>query len=131
MVTEVSSRGATVSSRREGRVGTLTAEVATPLAMVLTEVLQNAVEHGFGAGEGTITVTADRLVGRLRVTVVDDGVGLPEAFDLEGSTSLGLSIVRTLVESELDGVLEMGPGPQGGTRVMIDVPIERDVDRSV
>jgi two-component sensor histidine kinase len=131
MVTEVSSRGATVSSRREGRFGTLTAEVATPLAMVLTEVLQNAVEHGFGEGPGAITVTAQRRPGRLRVTVLDDGRGLPAGFDLEGSTSLGLSIVRTLVESELDGVLEMGPGPQGGTRVMIDVPVERDVDRSV
>ena len=123
MVAEVSSRGASVHSRREGSFGTLTAEVATPLAMVLTEVLQNAVEHGFGAGEGTITVTADRLVGRLRVTVVDDGVGLPASFDLDGSTSLGLSIVRTLVESELDGQLEMGAAPHGGTRVMLDIPV--------
>ena len=63
-------------------------------------------------------------MGRLHVTVVDDGVGLPEAFDLDGSTSLGLSIVRTLVESELDGQLEMGAGPGGvGTRVTLDVPV--------
>ncbi len=51
-------------------------------------------------------------MGRLHVTVVDDGAGLPEGFDLDGSTSLGLSIVRTLVESELDGQLEMGAGPR-------------------
>jgi two-component sensor histidine kinase len=123
MVAEVSSTGASVRTVRSGSFGTLTAEVATPLAMVLTEVLQNAVEHGFRDGEGTVELTARRLVGRLRVTVDDDGVGLPEGFDLDGSTSLGLSIVRTLVESELDGQLEIGPGPGGGTRVVLDIPV--------
>jgi two-component sensor histidine kinase len=123
MVAEVSSTGASVHTVRSGSFGTLTAEVATPLAMVLTEVLQNAVEHGFRNGEGTVELNAQRLVGRLRVTVDDDGVGLPEGFDLDGSTSLGLSIVRTLVESELDGQLEIGPGPAGGTRVVLDIPV--------
>ena len=123
MVSEVSSRGGGVHSERQGSFGTLTAEVATPLAMVLTEVLQNAVEHGFGEEKGTIVVTARRLVGRLTVTVQDDGRGLPAGFDLDSSTSLGLSIVRTLVESELDGQLEMGPGPGKGTRVVVDIPI--------
>jgi two-component system, sensor histidine kinase PdtaS len=122
MVAEVSSTGASVRTVRDGSFGTLTAEVATPLAMVLTEVLQNAVEHGFRDGEGTVVLAAQRLVGRLRVCVDDDGVGLPEGFDLDGSTSLGLSIVRTLVESELDGQLEMGSGPGGGTRVVLDIP---------
>jgi two-component system, sensor histidine kinase PdtaS len=111
-----------VTSVREGSFGTLTAEVATPMAMVLTEVLQNAVEHGFGEGPGVLTVTARRIVGRLHVTVDDDGVGLPPGFDVDESTSLGLSIVRTLVESELDGLLEIGPSPAGGTRVSLDVP---------
>jgi len=123
MVSEVSSSGAEVHTTRAGKFGTLPSEVATPLAMVLTEVLQNAVEHGFGAGSGHVDVTANRLVGRLHVTVTDDGLGLPDDFDLDGSTSLGLSIVRTLVESELDGQLEMGPGPDGGTRVVIDLPV--------
>ena len=123
MVSEVSSRGAAVTSARVGSFGTLPAEVATPLAMVLTEVLQNAVEHGFGEGVGAITISAQRLVGRLRVIVEDDGRGLPDGFDLDGSTSLGLSIVRTLVESELDGMLEMGPGHACGTRVALDIPL--------
>ena len=104
-----------------------TSEVATPLAMVLTEVLQNAVEHGFGAGDtGRIALDARRLVGRLHVTVEDDGRGLPADFDLD-AVNLGLSIVRTLVESELDGQFEMGPAhppATRGTRVGIDVPVE-------
>jgi two-component system, sensor histidine kinase PdtaS len=133
MVAEVGSHGAHVRSVRDGSFGTLSAETATPLAMVLTEVLQNAVEHGFerdvegfveGEGAvGTITLTVRRLVGRLRVTVDDDGQGLPSDFEAEDATSLGLSIVRTLVESELGGQLEIGPCPGGGTRVVLDVPI--------
>jgi two-component sensor histidine kinase len=123
MVVEVSSAGGTASSSRQGSFGTLPAEVATPLAMVLTELLQNAVEHGFAGQGGRITVTADRRVGRLHATVEDDGRGLPGDFDLDGSTNLGLSIVRTLVESELDGLLEIGPRPGGGTRVALDVPL--------
>lgn len=129
MVTEVSAVGSRVRVRRDGSFGVLPSEAATALAMVVTEVLQNAVEHGYDADDpdvtGEIVITARRLVGRLHVTVDDDGRGLPEGFDLDGSTNLGLSIVRTLVESELGGQLELGPRPGGpGTRAALDVPIE-------
>ena len=123
MVAEVSSPEAAVDTTRQGSFGTIDAEVATPLAMALTELLQNAVEHGFGHAPGTIRLDVERTAGRLRVTVADDGVGLPPDFDPQTSGSLGLSIVRTLVESELGGVLEIGPGPDGGTRARIDVPL--------
>jgi two-component system, sensor histidine kinase PdtaS len=126
MVAEMTSRGPAVTSVRRGSFGTLTSEMATPLAMVLTEVLQNAVEHGFGEkaeAPGAITVTARRLTGRLHVTVDDDGEGLPQGFDVAGSTSLGLSIVRTLVESELDGKLDIRTRRTGGTRVTLDLPV--------
>lgn len=129
MVTDVSAVGSRVRVRRDGSFGVLPSESATALAMVLTELLQNAVEHGYDADEadvsGEIVITARRLVGRLHVTVEDDGRGLPEGFDLDGSTNLGLSIVRTLVESELGGQLELGPRPGGaGTRAGLDVPVE-------
>ncbi len=137
MVTEVSAAGDRVRVRRDGRFGVLPSEVATALAMVLTEVLQNAVEHGYGpSGEpveglpegslrGQIVVTVRRLVGRLHMSVDDDGRGLPAGFDLDGSTNLGLSIVRTLVESELGGQLAVGAAPAGpGTRAAIDIPLE-------
>jgi two-component sensor histidine kinase len=126
MVAEMTSRGPAVTSVRRGSFGTLTSEMATPLAMVLTEVLQNAVEHGFGEkaeAPGAITVTARRSTGRLHVTVDDDGEGLPQGFDVAGSTSLGLSIVRTLVESELDGKLDIRTRRTGGTRVTLDLPV--------
>jgi two-component sensor histidine kinase len=59
------------------------------------------------------------------IDVDDDGVGLPEGFDLEGSTNLGLTIVGTQVESELAGTIVLGPSPSGsGTRARLEVPLD-------
>jgi two-component system, sensor histidine kinase PdtaS len=51
-------------------------------------------------------------------------VGLPDGFDLDVSGNLGLSIVRTLVESELGGLLELRPRAGRGARAVVDVPLE-------
>ncbi len=112
-----------VTSTRHGAFGTIPSEVATPLAMVLTELLQNAAEHGFGGGPGHVDLTARRTPDLLVATVTDDGVGLPEGFDAATSSSLGLSIVRTLVESELDGTIRIGAAPGRGTQVEVTVPL--------
>ncbi len=128
MVTVVSAHSGQVRVRRVGSFGVLPSETASALAMVLTEVLQNAVEHGYAGGSpdepGVFRGSVRRRVGRLHLIVDDDGVGLPEGFTLERSTNLGLSIVRTLVESELGGQLELGPAPAKGTRAVIDLPLE-------
>ncbi|MEP9383714.1 sensor histidine kinase [Nocardioides cheoyonin] len=127
MVGDVGAVGTSIRIRRDGTFGELPSEVVTPLAMVLTELLQNAVEHGFaeGAQGGLIEVTVRRPPGHLVVTVEDDGRGLPPGFDLDTSTNLGLSIVRTLVESELGGRLGLGPRERSsGARAVIDVPVE-------
>jgi two-component sensor histidine kinase len=61
--------------------------------------------------------------------VADDGAGLPEGFELESSTGLGLSIVRTLVTTELGGEIEISPGGGSGARpgtvVTLTVPLHR------
>ena len=127
MVGEVGAVGGSIRVARTGSFGDLKSEVVTPLAMVLTELLQNAVEHGFvpGTTSGRIAIAVRRPAGRLQISVEDDGRGLPADFDLETSTNLGLSIVRTLVESELGGRLSLGPRPgTRGARAVIDVPVE-------
>ena len=97
-----------------GDAGKLPATIATPLAVVLTELLQNVVDHAFpdgSAAEGGQTEVELGNDGReLCVRVVDDGVGLPAGFDLESSTGLGLQIVRTLVTTELSGRIAMTSG---------------------
>jgi two-component system, sensor histidine kinase PdtaS len=121
---------ASVRVRREGRFGMLVSELATPLAMVLTELLQNAVEHGYPLGDAApddadeIVLSAQRRGNQLEVCIDDNGRGLPEGFELDGSPSLGLSIVKTLVESELGGHLTLGASPTGGTRADLSIPLD-------
>jgi len=126
MVGEVAAPESTVRLRREGSFGVLDAEVATPLVMVVTELLQNSVEHAYGPGEeGDVVLEARREAGRLEVTVRDAGRGLPAGFRLEDSPRLGLQIVRTLVSGELGGTIALRPRAGGGTEAFLSVPLPR------
>jgi two-component sensor histidine kinase len=124
MCAEVATTGAPVEVVRAGSFGVLDAEVATALAMALTELVQNAVEHAYpDGGSGLIEVGVDREPHALVVEVLDDGAGLPEGFDLATSTRLGLQIVRTLVSGELGGELHLAPREPRGTRAVLTVPL--------
>lgn len=126
MVTEVTASEAVVRIRRNGSFGVLPAELATPLVMVLTELLQNAAEHAYSdKSAGEVLVTPERTVLQLKVTVADGGAGLPPGFSLEASERLGLQIVRTLVESELRGTISVRNRPEGGTAAVLRVPLSR------
>ncbi len=118
----------------QGDAGELPGDIATPLAVALNELMQNAVDHAFpadesGPAEGHVRVELTRREGELDVEVVDDGVGLPPDFSLESSRGLGLSIVHGLVTSELGGSIEMRE--DGGTRVSLKVPLEPDAGLQV
>jgi two-component system, sensor histidine kinase PdtaS len=130
----VSAAEVRVIPKITGSFGQLSAAEATPLAMVLTELLQNALQHGFSGPQaareqGMIEVVVVREPDRLTVTVADTGVGLPEGFELESATSLGLQIVRTLVVGELGGRLRITPRPGGGTEAVVDLPVGHESDR--
>ena len=134
MAGEVSAAEVGVIPKITGSFGPLSAAVATPLALVLTELLQNALQHGFSGTQaarepGLIEVVVVREPERLTVTVADTGVGLPEGFELDSATSLGLQIVRTLVVGELGGRLRITPRPGGGTEAVVDLPIGNETDR--
>ena len=134
MAAEVSAAEVGVIPKITGSFGQLSAAVATPLAMVLAELLQNALQHGFSGSQaarepGLIEVVVVREPERLTVTVADTGVGLPEGFELDSATSLGLQIVRTLVVGELGGRLRITPRPGGGTEALVDLPIGNEPDR--
>ncbi|MFT3717079.1 MAG: sensor histidine kinase [Gordonia sp. (in: high G+C Gram-positive bacteria)] len=123
---DVSTESARVRVRRGNRLGVLPADLAMPLVMVLTEVIQNSIEHGFTPGEAgaEIEVDGDRDVRGLTVRVADNGTGVPEGFDLDSSDRLGLQIVRTLVANDLRGTIAIGPRPAGrGTLVELRVPL--------
>ncbi|HRE01356.1 MAG TPA: histidine kinase N-terminal domain-containing protein, partial [Ilumatobacteraceae bacterium] len=87
----------------QGDGGRLPSTVATPLSVVLTELLQNAVDHGFPEDSpgGRVVVQLANDGTDLRIRVLNDGADLDPGFDLTKATGLGLSIVRTLVTTEL------------------------------
>ncbi|MFW0792379.1 sensor histidine kinase [Gordonia sp. CPCC 205515] len=126
ILVDVASGDTPVTVRHVDRLGVLPAEFAMPLVMVLTEIIQNAIEHGFAEGgtDAAIVIEADRDVRALRITVRDNGSGLPDDFDIANSDRLGLQIVQTLVSIELGGELTMGPNPDGpGTVVNMTIPL--------
>jgi len=128
MLSDVTGAADRVLVRRAGTFGELPADLATPLVMVLTELVGNAVEHGFPDGAtGTVDVSGNRRRGTLEVTVVDDGGGLPDGFRLDSSDRLGLQIVRTLIDAELDATLELGERQDGrlGTAAVVGIPLSR------
>jgi two-component sensor histidine kinase len=123
---EVAATETRVAIRRVGTFGILPADVATPLVMVLNELLQNAVEHAYGPGdEGDVVVTAHRFRRQLHVTVADGGQGLPDGFTIDTSERLGLQIVRTLATGELRGSIELRRRAEGGTEAMLVVPLTK------
>ncbi len=118
----VAGPGSAIAVEVEGTTGELPSDVATSLALVLAELVHNAIEHGLGSRQtGTVTVQMRRLPGELHVVVRDDGVGLPEGFEPAASANLGLAIVRTIVADDLRGTLTFGGGR--GTTVTIRVPV--------
>ncbi|MGI8954205.1 MAG: sensor histidine kinase [Nocardioidaceae bacterium] len=130
MVVDVSASAGLITTVREGSFGVLPAEVAMPLAMILTELVQNAAQHAFDGGPGNVWLRVERREGDVLMTVTDDGVGLPDDLQLDSSSSLGMSIVSTLVESELGGSLTFGPAdplaaPRTGTSVRVSLPLHR------
>ena len=91
--------------------------------MVLTELLQNAFEHGLDGAAPTLEVTAMRRGRQLTILVADDGRGLPPGFDPATAGNLGLQIVRTLVTGDLNGTFDMTPREEGGTVVTLELNV--------
>ncbi len=107
-----------------GDVGSVVADVATPLAVVIAELLQNAAEHAFNKDmnqQPKVELSFENLGATLNVTVKDNGSGFEEGFDIDETTSLGLSIVRDLVRSQLGGTITIAAGE--GALVTISVPL--------
>jgi two-component sensor histidine kinase len=118
--------GTTVHPRLTGSFGVLPSEYATPLALALTELVTNAVEHGLAGREGTVTIQADRTDQVLAVHIVDNGTGLPDGDVGEG---LGTQIVKTLITGELSGTIAWSSAPDGGTDVAIEIPLRFLADK--
>ena len=104
---ELSPRMNELRIDRTGSFGSLEPRIATPLALVITELIHNALEHGLAQEGLALGIHVSSVASELSVTISDDGVGFPEGFDIATSPNLGLQIVRTLTENELRGTLSL------------------------
>ncbi len=127
MMNDVASVDRPIRINRDGSLGVLDADRATALVMVITELVQNAIEHAYGPDDlvGTVSIRSERSARSLDVVVRDDGRGIPDGFSLEKSDRLGLQIVQTLVSAELGGTLSVREVAEGGTDVLLSVPLGR------
>jgi two-component sensor histidine kinase len=81
---------------------------ATQVALVLNELIQNAVEHGFDStNDGEIHVTVEELEGEVSLWVSNNGDHLPEDFEISKYSHLGLQIVDNLSRG-LGGKFKIG-----------------------
>jgi two-component sensor histidine kinase len=108
----------------EGSLGELGGDIAMPLAVVLTELVQNAIDHA-GHGDREIGISLSANAKELVMRVEDNGAGVPEGFTLDRDARLGLTIVRTFVVHDLGGWISLGRAsttPPYGAVVDIRVP---------
>ena len=119
---ELSARSGEIRFERIGESGPLPSMTATPLALVVTELVHNALEHGLAISGSQLSIETLRSGDQLTVSVSDDGAGLDPDFSLETNPNLGLQIVKTLTENELSGELKFIRLTQG-TAVKINLVI--------
>lgn len=106
----------------------LPSEKATSIALILNEMLQNAIEHGFeNRDHGRLDVSFLKKNGYYELSIKNDGQGLPEGIDIFKSKSLGLKIIKTMAESDLRGSFTISSVPEGGTLALVTIPIDNKV----
>ena len=100
----------------------LPVDQAIPCALVVNEILSNAYKHAFkGRKKGTIEISAVQENGQIHLIVRDDGIGMPVNFDISRSNSLGLKLIRTLVQHQLKGSLMINS--RQGTEIIVEFPL--------
>ena len=119
---ELSPRMGELNISRHGELGSLDPRIATPLSLVVTELIHNALEHGLAESGANLTIEVSRLEGSAEIVIFDDGVGLPDGFTILESANLGLQIVRTLTENELKGSIDL-IRTNRGTEAKLNFPI--------
>ena len=101
----------------------LPSDKATSIALILNELLQNTIEHAFeDRDRGKLQVRFAEEAEGYVLSIVDDGIGLPEDFKITGRKSLGLKIIKTMAESDLQGSFTLTNRSEGGTLALVRIP---------
>nr|WP_319540449.1 PAS domain-containing protein [uncultured Methanospirillum sp.] len=99
----------------------LPVDLALPCALVVNEILSNAYKHAFiGRETGTIDIAVEEKDGSIRISIRDNGIGIPDPEEISRSNSLGVKLIRTLVQHQLKGSLIITSVQ--GTHVLVEFP---------
>ena len=117
-----SHKGHEISCEIDSEEVFLPVDQAIPCALVVNEILSNAYKHAFaGREKGTIKISAVQEDDRMIITILDNGIGLPPDFDISRTNSLGLKLIRTLVQHQLKGSLTLER--RNGTEMIVEFPV--------
>ena len=119
---DLSPRMGELQIARTGELGALDPRIATPLSLVVTELIHNALEHGLAESGANLNIEVSRSENSAQIIIFDDGIGLPDGFTILESANLGLQIVRTLTENELKGSINL-VRTNRGTEAQLNFPI--------
>ncbi|MGL4832599.1 MAG: sensor histidine kinase [Propionibacteriaceae bacterium] len=111
-----------VQVERQGSFGVISGDAATPLSLIISELCQNAADHGLAHGPGKITVYPRRSSAGLELEVRDTG-SKGQSTEHAGGSGLGLNIVSTLAQ-ELGGTFDLDLSEEGAT-ARVAIPAER------
>jgi two-component sensor histidine kinase len=116
---------------------TMSIETAIPCGLVMSEIVTNSLKYAFPRtfscmeirGEPcTITLTMHREGSDYLLTIADNGIGIPEGIDATMSHSLGLFLIRFIVEHQLRGNLLISTA--AGTAYTIRFPAPEVTERN-
>lgn len=97
-----------LTTKFSGNTIILPSKQASNIALIINELILNSIEHGFtGRSEGVIGLNIQKTEFDYIIELYDDGVGLPDNFAPEKLKSLGLQIIRTMVEGDMEGNFEL------------------------
>jgi two-component sensor histidine kinase len=101
----------------------ISADHAIPLGLLINEFVTNAVKYAYPGGAGKIEINAREVDGHLHVEVSDQGIGLPDGFDIDQPrNSLGFKVITGLLR-QLQGNLTIASGDPTGARFLLNLPI--------
>lgn len=104
----------------------LPVDLALPCALVVNEILSNAYKHAFtGRNDGTIKISVLQENENISISVRDDGIGIPDSCDINLSNSLGVKLIRTLIQHQLKGSLTIHKDQ--GTEFLFAFPLNKEV----
>jgi PAS domain S-box-containing protein len=122
-VAQNSSTGSKVNTIVESKNILIGSKQASPVGLIVNELITNTLKYAFPDNmDGEINISAEKTEDQIELEYSDNGVGIPEEFDWKNSNTLGLKLVRTLVENQLDGSIDLDI--TNGTKFIIKFNLE-------